>query len=49
VVEERDRATAEYQRRFHGIDWADPSLYHLTLSTSLLDRPVAPRRTVMDG
>jgi cytidylate kinase len=35
-VVERDRATAEYLRRFHGIDWADPSLYHLTLNTSQL-------------
>ena len=36
VVDERDRATAQYLRRFHGINWADPSLYHLTLNTSLM-------------
>jgi CMP/dCMP kinase len=40
-VEERDRATAEYLRRFHRIDWADPSLYHLTLNTSLLGHDTA--------
>ncbi len=40
-VEERDRATAEYLRRFHRIDWADPSLYHLTLNTSLLGHDAA--------
>lgn len=36
VVGERDRATAQYLRRFHGINWTDPSLYHLTLNASLL-------------
>jgi len=36
VVDERDRATAQYLRRFHGINWTDPSLYHLTLNASLL-------------
>jgi len=38
MIGERDRATIEYLRRFHGIDWADPSLYHLTVNTSLLGR-----------
>lgn len=38
LIGERDRATAEYLHRFHGIDWADPSLYHLTVNTSLLGR-----------
>ena len=33
IVSERDRATAEYLRRFHGIDWADPELYHMVLDT----------------
>ncbi len=41
LIQERDRATAEYLRRFHGIDWADPSLYHLTLNASLLGQEVA--------
>jgi len=36
-IGERDRATAAYLRRFHGVDWSDPSLYHLQLNTSLLD------------
>jgi CMP/dCMP kinase len=35
-IAERDRATAQYLRRFYGVDWTDPSLYHLTLNTSLL-------------
>ncbi len=36
LIGERDRAAAEYVRRFHGVDWADPTLYHLTLNSSLL-------------
>ncbi|HYL80688.1 MAG TPA: cytidylate kinase-like family protein [Candidatus Acidoferrum sp.] len=38
LVDERDRATTQYLRRFHGIDWADPSLYHLTLNASLMSQ-----------
>jgi cytidylate kinase len=33
LVTERDKATAEYLQRFHGIDWADPELYHMVLDT----------------
>jgi cytidylate kinase len=33
-VAERDRAAAAYLRRFYGIDWADPSLYHLVVDTA---------------
>jgi cytidylate kinase len=41
LIEERDGATAEYLRRFHGVDWADPSLYHMTINTSLMGREAA--------
>jgi len=41
LIGDRDRATAEYLRRFHGIDWADPSLYHVTLNASLVGREAA--------
>jgi cytidylate kinase len=41
LIEERDQATAEYLRRFHGVEWADPSLYHLTVNCSLLSREAA--------
>ena len=30
---ERDRATAEYLRTFHHIDWDAPTLYHLVVNT----------------
>jgi CMP/dCMP kinase len=36
MMGERDHATAEYLKRFHNIDWADPLLYHLILNTSKL-------------
>jgi len=41
LIGERDRATAEYLSRFHAVDWADPSFYHLTVNTSLLGREAA--------
>jgi cytidylate kinase len=34
IVSKRDRATAEYLRRFYSIDWTDPNLYHLVLDTT---------------
>jgi len=46
MMNERDQATAEYLRRFHGIDWNDPLLYHLTINTSLLDRESAAQLIV---
>jgi cytidylate kinase len=33
LINERDRAAAEYLRRFHGIAWDDPLLYHLVINT----------------
>jgi cytidylate kinase len=33
LVLDRDRAAAEYLRRFHDVDWADPTLYHMVLDT----------------
>lgn len=40
-IAERDRATAQYLRRFHAIEWTDPTLYHLTLNASLLGQEKA--------
>jgi CMP/dCMP kinase len=31
----RDRAGADYIRTYYGVDWDDPTLYHLTLNTGL--------------
>jgi cytidylate kinase len=32
-VAERDRAAADYLKRFHGVDWSGSLLYHLILNT----------------
>jgi cytidylate kinase len=37
TIEQKDRATAEYLKRFFNIEWDDPALYHLVLNTGLLD------------
>jgi cytidylate kinase len=37
IIADRDRAAAEYLQRFHGVDWADPSLYHMVLDTKKWD------------
>jgi CMP/dCMP kinase len=33
VVAQRDRATADYLRRFYNVDWSDSLLYHLIINT----------------
>ncbi len=33
AVSEHDRAGADYLRRFYGVNWADPLLYHLSINT----------------
>lgn len=32
-ITERDKASAEYLERFYGVNWADPTLYHLVINT----------------
>ncbi len=33
----RDAAGADYVRTYYGLDWSDPTLYHLVLNTGLWD------------
>jgi cytidylate kinase len=33
VVAERDRAAADYLKRFYNVDWSDSLLYHLIINT----------------
>jgi CMP/dCMP kinase len=33
LIDQRDGASMEYIRRYYGVDWSDPSLYHLVLNT----------------
>jgi cytidylate kinase len=35
-VRASDRARADYLRRYHGVDWLDPTLYHLVINTAAL-------------
>ncbi len=41
TIADRDRASAEYLKRFFGISWDDPALYHMILNTGLLDLDAA--------
>jgi cytidylate kinase len=43
LIEARDAASAGYLRRFFGVDWSDPQLYHLVLNTSKMDIESAAR------
>lgn len=42
----RDRAAAGYLHKFHHIDWNDPLLYHLVISTGKLDTETAAQLIV---
>jgi len=35
-VRANDRARADYMRRYHGVDWLDPTLYHLVINRGCL-------------
>lgn len=32
IVQERDKAAADYLKRFHNINWEDPILYHMVIN-----------------
>jgi len=36
LIEQRDRASADYLKQFYGIDWSDPLHYHLVINSSKL-------------
>lgn len=33
-VRASDRSRFDYVRRYHNVDWLDPTLYHLTINSS---------------
>lgn len=37
AITERDKAAADYLKRFYDIDWSDPMLYHLVINTGKWD------------
>jgi cytidylate kinase len=43
LVEENDKAAAEYLRRFYNIDWEDQANYDLVLNTGKMDLSTAAR------
>jgi CMP/dCMP kinase len=40
-VRASDRARADYLRRYHDVDWLDPTVYHMVLNTGCLPAPTA--------
>jgi CMP/dCMP kinase len=36
-IESNDLISADYLKRFYGVDWSDPLLYHLVINTSQLN------------
>jgi cytidylate kinase len=38
-VRASDRARSDYLRRYHDVDWLDPTLYHLVVNTATLPTP----------
>jgi cytidylate kinase len=43
LIEQKDKAAAEYLRHYHGVDWADPALYHLIVNAARWDVESAAR------
>jgi cytidylate kinase len=43
LIEDNDKATAEYLRRFYNIDWEDPTIYDMVLNTWKMNLDTAAR------
>jgi len=43
LIEDSDKATAEYLRRFYNIDWEDPTMYNMVLNTGKMDLGTAAK------
>jgi cytidylate kinase len=41
MVSERDKGAAAYLKRFHDVEWDDPTLYHLVINTGKWDTEAA--------
>jgi cytidylate kinase len=46
TIEQQDRASAEYLKRFHNIQWDDPTLYDLVINTGRLEIDTAVQMVV---
>jgi cytidylate kinase len=41
LIEDRDKASTEYLRRFYNVDWEDPTNYDILLNTAKMDLDIA--------
>lgn len=41
LIENRDESSADYLKRFYGVDWADPMLYHLVINAGRVEVELA--------
>jgi cytidylate kinase len=46
VIEEHDEVSADYLKRFYGVDWSDPMLYHMLINTDKLKVDQAVRLVI---
>jgi len=46
LIEESDAVSADYLKRFYGVDWSDPMLYHILINTGKLHTEQAVRLTL---
>jgi cytidylate kinase len=46
LIGARDLASTDYLRRFYGVDWADPLLYHLMINTGKVKMKLAVQMIV---
>ena len=43
LIEESDAVSADYLKRFYGVDWSDPMLYHILINTGKFNTEQAVR------
>ncbi len=48
TIMQKDRATAEYLKRFFGIEWDDPALYHMVINSAMLS-PTAAAHVIAEA
>jgi cytidylate kinase len=49
LIEESDDASADYLKRFYGVDWSDPMLYHIVINTGKLKVEQAVKLIIETG
>jgi CMP/dCMP kinase len=49
LIEDNDKAQAEYLRRFYNINWEDPAIYDMVLNTWKMDISTAAKMIASIG